>query len=398
MAKNTVKIFDTTLRDGEQSPGFGMSPPQKLQMAKQLAKLGVDVIEAGFANASNGDFASVNEIARQIKGPKICSLARCHEKDIKRAAEALKPAGKNARIHVFISTSPIHMNAKLNMKPDEVIATAVKSVTLAKQYVDDVEFSAEDALRSNPDFLVQICMAVIDAGATTINIPDTVGYTEPDEMYQFIKYLHDNIPNINKATISVHCHNDLGMATANSLAAIKAGARQVEGCVNGIGERAGNAALEEVVMALKTRANRYDNLQTNMRTNQIGPTSRMLEKITGKVVQPNKAIVGANAFSHESGIHQDGMLKNKQTYEIITPKSVGMGETNIILGKHSGGRAVAERISTLTGKQIDPKSSIMIDIMRDFKKTADKEPSGCVTDKVICEIATRYITEERRIA
>jgi 2-isopropylmalate synthase len=389
---DTVKIFDTTLRDGEQSPGFGMKPSQKIIMARALADLGVDVIEAGFANASEGDFDSVYTIAEEIKGPTICSLARCNPSDIERAAAALKSAGENGRIHVFISTSDIHMREKLNMTPDAVIEQAVKGITMACRHVDDIEFSAEDALRSDPEFLVQIFSAAIDAGATTINVPDTVGYTEPDEMYDFVHYLHSNIPGIDQAIISVHCHNDLGMATANSMAAIKAGARQVEGCINGIGERAGNAAIEEVVMALRTRPDRYGHIGTNIQTEKLGPTSRLLESITGCEFQPNKAIVGRNAFSHESGIHQDGMIKSAQTYEIMTPASVGMGETNLVLGKHSGSRAVAQRIEKMTGQYVNPKSNIMAAIMQDFKATADKTPNGCVTDDVIRQIATPYMS------
>jgi 2-isopropylmalate synthase len=391
-----VKIFDTTLRDGEQSPGFGMKPADKIRFAKQLERLGVDVIEAGFANASEGDFQAIKKIAETIKDSVICSLARCHVEDITRAAEALKPAGKNARIHVFISTSPIHMHAKLNMTEQEVIDRAVMGVRLAKSFVDDVEFSAEDALRSDPQFLVRIFEAVIEAGATTINVPDTVGYTEPDEMYGFIKYLKDTISNIDKAIISVHCHNDLGMATANSMAAIKAGARQVEGCINGIGERAGNAAIEEIVMSLKTRADRYSSIETNIVTEELGITSRLLQEITSKIVQPNKAIIGANAFSHESGIHQDGMIKSRQTYEIMTPESVGMGSTQLVLGKHSGRNAVAQRIFALTNFAIDSKSTEMEEVMRAFKNIADKTPNGCVTDDAICEIASPFVEKGKK--
>lgn len=395
MTHNIVKIFDTTLRDGEQSPGFGIGCENKIKMAKQLAKLGVDVIEAGFANASDDDFSSIQKIAQQVKTSKICSLARCHEEDIKKAAQALRPAGDNARIHVFISTSPVHMQKKLNMQKEQVKAQAVKSVAFAKSFVKDVEFSAEDALRSDPQFLIEVFKAVIEAGATTINIPDTVGYTEPSEMYAFIKHIHDAIPSFQEGsvTLSVHCHDDLGMATANSMAAIKAGARQVEGCINGIGERAGNAAVEEVVMALKTREDIYQNIKTNIQPKQIGPTSALLQRITGQKVQPNKAIVGKNAFSHESGVHQDGMLKDSTTYEIMTPKSVGMGETNLVLGKHSGARAVAQKVGGIFNQNVDPKSTAMKSMMVAFKAIADKTPNGCVTDDVIREIALKYIPQ-----
>lgn len=317
-----IKIFDTTLRDGEQAPGNSMNIEEKLRVAKQLQKLNIDVIEAGFPIASEGDFEAVKKVAQSIKGPEIAGLCRSSEKDIDRAWEALKYAGEKGRIHTFIATSDIHMKYKLKMEPERVLENAVKAVKRAAGYTPNVEFSCEDAVRTRLPFLAQVVEAVIDAGATTVNIPDTVGYTIPFEYFNIIKYLKDNVPNIEKAIISVHCHNDLGLSVANSIAAVQAGAGQVECTINGIGERAGNCSLEEFVMILRTRRDILP-FSTNIVTEQLTPASRLLSSITGIAVQPNKAVVGANAFAHESGIHQHGMLMDKSTYEIMTPESGG---------------------------------------------------------------------------
>ena len=323
----TVKIFDTTLRDGEQSPGASMTVDEKVIIAKQLEKLRVDIIEAGFAAASAGDYSAVSEVAKNIKNSTVCSLARAIPRDIKAAGEAVSYARKN-RIHTFIATSPIHMEKKLRMSPKEVINAAVDAVKLALNYTDDVEFSAEDAVRSDLNFLVEIFEAVIDAGAKTLNVPDTVGYSMPSDWGQKIASLIQNTRNANSVIWSTHCHNDLGMAVANSLAAVSSGVRQVECTINGIGERAGNASLEEVVMGLKVRNDLY-NCETQIDTTQILQTSRLISQITGYQVQPNKAIVGANAFAHESGIHQDGVLKHRETYEIMAPQDVGWATNRI---------------------------------------------------------------------
>lgn len=340
-----IKIFDTTLRDGEQSPGASMNVDEKIQVAKQLKKLGVDIIEAGFPIASPGDFEAVNRISKEIKGVVVAGLCRARDEDIEKAAEALKPA-EQKRIHTFIATSDIHLKYKLRMDKDQVIQAAVKAVKKARQYTDDVEFSAEDATRSDWDYLCKVTEEVIKAGATTVNIPDTVGYTIPQEYGELIEYLINKVPNIDKATISVHCHNDLGLAVANSLTAILKGAGQVECTINGIGERAGNAALEEIVMALKVR-NDFFKADTGIVTQEIYRTSRLISKITGMVVQPNKAIVGANAFAHEAGIHQDGVLKERTTYEIMRPEDIGIPSSKIILGKHSGRHAFKKRLEEL---------------------------------------------------
>ncbi|MCX7857921.1 MAG: 2-isopropylmalate synthase [Deltaproteobacteria bacterium] len=340
-----VYIFDTTLRDGEQSPGYTMNTQEKLRVAKQLEALGVDIIEAGFPQASEGDFQAVKLIAETIKECEVAALARANDEDIDRAWEAIKNA-KKPRIHTFISTSDIHLKYQLRKTRDEVISIAVRSVKRAKKYTDIVEFSAMDATRSDWDFLVKIFEEAIDAGATVINIPDTVGYAVPDEFGKLVKYIKENVRNISNAIISVHCHNDLGLATANSIAAIRSGARQVECTINGIGERAGNASLEEIAMILKTRKDMFS-VYTGINTEKIYPTSRLVTTITGVPVQPNKAIVGANAFAHESGIHQDGLLKAKFTYEIMTPESVGIPKSTLVLGKHSGRHAFRERIKEL---------------------------------------------------
>ena len=339
-----VYIFDTTLRDGEQAPGFSMTTEEKLQMAQQLARLGVDVIEAGFAVASKGDFEAVNRIAREVEGPVICSLARAVDRDIEVAARALEPAERK-RIHTFIATSEIHMKYKLRMEPEEVLERAVRAVRLARNFTDDVEFSCEDATRSDREFLYRIIEEVIKAGATVVNIPDTVGYAIPEEFGELISDIMNNVPNIDRVILSVHCHDDLGLAVANSLTAVKHGARQVECTVNGIGERAGNAALEEIVMALKVRKDYFGDLYTNVNTKEIYKSSRLLCRITGSFVPPNKAIVGDNAFAHESGIHQHGVLSNRLTYEIMNPEDVGFpASRRIVLGKHSGRHALKQKL------------------------------------------------------
>ena len=362
-----IKIFDTTLRDGEQSPGASMTVSEKIKLALQLERLNVDIIEAGFAAASPGDFDAINQIAKEVKNSTICSLARAVEKDIKAAGEAIAPANLK-RIHTFIATSPIHMEYKLKMKPDEVIRRAVDAVKYAKTFVEDVEFSCEDAGRSEMGFLKEIISAVIEAGAKTINIPDTVGYTMPDEFGSMIRELVEHTKN--QAIISVHCHNDLGLAVANSLSAVKNGARQVECTINGLGERAGNAALEEIVMAIKTRKDYFENLDTRINTKEIYRTSRLVATITGIEPQPNKAIVGKNAFAHESGIHQDGVLKHQETYEIMRAEDVGIEKNAIVLGKHSGRHAFKAKIEELGFKLNEDELNSAFER---FKKLADKK-------------------------
>lgn len=363
---NQVKIFDTTLRDGEQSPGFSMTPRQKLRVASMLADLGVDIIEAGFPAASQGDFESVQKVANIVQTSVICGLARCHSGDITATAKALEKA-KAKRLHVFIATSPIHREHKLNMTRNQVIARAVKAVRQGREHFDDIEFSAEDAIRTEPDFLIEIFREVIAAGATTVNIPDTVGYTTPTEIFNLFEMIKRDVPNIDQAVISTHCHNDLGMAVANSLAAVKAGARQVECTINGIGERAGNCALEEVVMALKTRSAYYD-CDTAVDSRLLNPASRLISGVTGQFVPRNKAIVGKNAFAHESGIHQHGMLTNRNTYEIMRPEDVGVSQSSLVLGKHSGKHAVSRRVTQL-GFQLNVEE--IDQLMLRFKKLAD---------------------------
>jgi 2-isopropylmalate synthase len=342
---NHITIFDTTLRDGEQSPGYSMNRSEKLRLALQLEKLGADVIEAGFPIASDGDYETVREIGKVIKQSTVAALCRTRDIDLERAVSSLEFAAK-PRVHTFIATSDIHMKYKLQQTREQVLESAVKAVEYARSYFDDVEFSAEDASRSDPQFLIDIFTAVIDAGATTINVPDTVGYALPWEYGQLIKTLKEEIPNIDQAVISVHCHNDLGLAVANSLVAVQNGARQVECTVNGIGERAGNASLEEVVMAMETRKNNMG-YTTSVNTKEIYPSSQLLAQITGKGVQPNKAIVGENAFAHEAGIHQHGVLKNPLTYEIMTPESVGLTCNKIVIGKHSGRFALCKKLEDL---------------------------------------------------
>lgn len=366
---NRVIIFDTTLRDGEQSPGASMTREDKMRIAKQLEKMRVDVIEAGFAIASPGDFESVKAIADTIKDSTICSLSRALDADIDRAAEALKNAN-SGRIHTFIATSPIHMQYKLQMEPSQVVEQAVYAVKRARNLVGDVEFSLEDASRSDLDFMCKIVEQVIAAGARTINIPDTVGYAVPEEFGHTIKQLIERVPNADKAIFSVHCHNDLGLAVANSLAAVNCGARQVECTINGLGERAGNASLEEFVMALKTRKD-VMGLNTNIDTTQIVPASRLVSSVTGFPVQPNKAIVGANAFAHESGIHQDGILKHRETYEIMTAQDVGWNANRMVMGKHSGRSAFRARLEEL-GTTFETDAELNTAFAR-FKDLADKK-------------------------
>jgi len=345
MTRSQVKIFDTTLRDGEQSPGCSMNLPEKIRMARQLDRLGVDVIEAGFPIASDGDFEAVQAIARQLRRPVIAALARATRPDIERAWEALRPAAR-PRIHTFLATSDIHLEYKLKISRDDALQQAREAVALARSFSDDVEFSPEDATRTDIDFLCAVVEAVIEAGALTINIPDTVGYTTPREFTEIIEAIRRRVRNIERATISVHCHNDLGLAVANSIAAIEAGARQIECTINGIGERAGNASLEEIVMALSVRSDVMP-YRTGIHTEQLYPSSQLLTELTGVSVQPNKAIVGRNAFAHEAGIHQDGVIKNRLTYEIMTPTSVGVPDNRLVLGKHSGRHALGRKCEQL---------------------------------------------------
>ena len=368
MSNNHVTIFDTTLRDGEQSPGASMTPDDKVRIARILEEMRIDVIEAGFPAASPGDFAAVAAVAAEVKTAVVCGLARAIRGDIDQAAAALKPAARG-RIHTFIATSPLHMRYKLQMEPYKVYDIAIESVKRARNLIDDVEWSAEDATRSEPDFLCRCVEGAIAAGARTINIPDTVGYTVPEEHGALIRMLFDRVPNIDKAVISVHCHNDLGLAVANSLSAVQAGARQVECTINGLGERAGNAALEEIVMALATRRDRMP-FTTGVKTDMIARASQTVSAITGFVVQPNKAVVGANAFAHESGIHQDGMLKHRGTYEIMSPASVGVKTSSLVLGKHSGRAAFKDKLKDMGYALDDPAIE---DAFTRFKALADRK-------------------------
>ena len=368
MSDNRIRIFDTTLRDGEQAPGCSMTLSEKLRVAKALSELNVDIIEAGFPAASPGDFESVKEIADRNFGPTICGLARCNPEDIQKVHDAVRGAD-NHRIHVFVATSAIHREHKLKMAKEEIIKSAVGAVTMARELVDDVEFSPEDASRTELAYLAEVVTAAIEAGATTVNIPDTVGYTVPAEFDRLFRYLKDNVPNIDEATLSVHCHNDLGMAVANSLAAVAAGARQIECTINGIGERAGNCSLEEAVMAIKTRAE-FFGLETGIDTTRLYPTSRLVANITGMHPPRNKAIVGENAFAHEAGIHQHGMLQHASTYEIMRPEDVGISKSNLVLGKHSGRHAFRDRLVEL-GFELDEFETNRA--FQEFKKLADKK-------------------------
>jgi 2-isopropylmalate synthase len=380
-----VIVFDTTLRDGEQSPGFSMNASEKLRMAEALAALGVDVLEAGFPVASPDDFESVHAIANDVKGPVICGLARATEKDIAGCVEALKPAERR-RIHTFISTSPLHMRHKLRMEPEVVLEAVTTSVAFARRHCDDVEWSAEDASRSEPDFLCRVVEAAIRAGATTINLPDTVGYGSPQDVAAMFAMVRERVPGADAVILSTHNHNDLGLAVANALAAVAAGARQVECTINGIGERAGNASLEEIVMAMRTRRDAYP-FTTGVETTKILKTARRLAAVTGFDVQPNKAIVGRNAFAHESGIHQDGMLKHASTYEIMTPESVGWTASNLVLGKHSGRAAFREKLKALGFDALDAASVeaafAAFKIVADRKKAVYDEDILALVDEVL---------------
>jgi 2-isopropylmalate synthase len=386
-------IFDTTLRDGEQSPGASLNEREKLEVATQLARLRVDVIEAGFPISSPGDFAAVRTIAEAVRGPAISGLARALPKDIETAAKALEKAAR-PRIHIFLATSAIHRRYKLKKAKDEIIRLATSSIRLARKYVDDVEFSPEDASRTEPEFLAEVVAAVIGAGAATVNIPDTVGYAIPDEFGRLIRYLKENVPGVERAIISAHCHNDLGLGVANSLSAVLNGARQVECTINGIGERAGNASLEEIVMAVKTRADLYG-VHTTVDTRKIWKTSRLVSRLTGITVQPNKAVVGDNAFAHEAGIHQDGVLKKRATYEIMTPQSVGWKGTSMVMGKHSGRHAFRERLLQL-GHDLRPHE--LERAFRRFKELADKKKAIFDDDlEAIIEDEISAIPEEFRL-
>lgn len=390
---NRVRIFDTTLRDGEQSPGASMNVEEKIMVAKQLAKLGVDVIEAGFAFSSPGDFEAVRRVAQEVEGPVVCSLARAKPEDIDSAWGALKGAPR-PRIHTFISTSDIHLKHQFRLTRKEALNRAVEMVERARGYVEDVEFSAMDASRTEPEYLYEVIEAAIGAGASTINIPDTVGYALPQPFGELIKGIRENVGNIGKAMISVHCHNDLGLAVANSLAAVVNGARQVECTINGIGERAGNCSLEEIVMILRTRKDLLG-LDTSINTEQIYPASRLVSGITGIMVQPNKAIVGDNAFAHESGIHQDGLLKDKTTYEIMRPESVGISRSKLVLGKHSGRHAFKTRLSELgydiTGESLDKAFERFKKLADKKKEVFDEDIEAIVQDEVLrLDLTERY--------
>lgn len=370
MEQNRVYFFDTTLRDGEQTPGVSLQTPEKIEIAKGLVRLGIDVIEAGFPAASPGDFDAVQTIAREVKGTTICGLARANEKDVQKVADALKDA-ERSRLHVFIATSEIHMKYKLKMTRQEVLDRVKSILEFAKGKFDEIEFSGEDAARTDLDFLCEVFGVAIAGGATIINVPDTVGYMNPNEFGDKIRYIKEHTPGIENAIISVHCHDDLGLANANTLAAIKAGARQVEGTINGLGERAGNVAIEEVVMALKTRHDYFGDLQVNIDTKQFTKVSKLVSRLTGVVVPPNKPIVGSNAFAHESGIHQHGMMSNPETYEIMTPESVGAEKTDLVLGKHSGRHAFADHLAKL-GFQSFTEEKIN-DLFGKFKELADRK-------------------------
>jgi 2-isopropylmalate synthase len=379
--RERITIFDTTLRDGEQSPGCSMTVDEKLRMAHQLDRLGVDVIEAGFPISSDGDFHAVQAVARGVRRPVIAALARCRREDIERAWQALQGAAR-PRIHAFLATSDIHLQHKLRISQRECLEQARDAVRFAKSFCEDVEFSPEDATRSDVDFLCEVLEAVVEAGATTVNIPDTVGYTVPSEFGELITRIRQQVRGIGRVVISAHCHDDLGLATANSLAAVGAGARQVEGTVNGIGERAGNTSLEEFVMAVRVRSDRYS-FETGVVSQQLYPASQLLSEITGAAVQPNKAIVGRNAFAHEAGIHQDGMIKNALTYEIMTPESVGVPGTSLVLGKHSGRHALGLRCEQL-GFRLERRELDLV--YRRFLALADSHKT--VTDHQILELVT----------
>ncbi|HNS22301.1 MAG TPA: 2-isopropylmalate synthase [Sedimentisphaerales bacterium] len=389
MSGEKVLIFDTTLRDGEQSPGAAMSIPQKLEIARQLAVLGVDIIEAGFPVSSPAQFEATKLVCEQVKGPTIAALARANALDIESAGKAIAPA-KKKRIHTFIATSPIHMKHKLKKEPDQVLKMAVEAIQCAKAFTDDIEFSPEDACRSEIPFLVEVLSAVIEAGATTLNIPDTVGYVLPYEYGQLIARLKSDVKGIDKCVISTHCHNDLGMAVANSLAGVRNGARQVECTINGLGERAGNAAMEEIVMAIRTRQDFFGQgaagLSTNINTKEIFRTSQLVSQLTGFVIQPNKAIVGANAFAHESGIHVDGILKERTTYEIMTPETIGLGGSRMVLGRHTGRHGFADRCKQLgyklTKDELEQAYQKFLVIADKKKEVFDADVAALVNDEI----------------
>ena len=398
MKKNRIIIFDTTLRDGEQCPGASMTLREKLEIARQLARLKVDVIEGGFPVISEGDFMAVNTIAKEIKGPTVAGLARCVPRDIEAAGKAVAPAGKKARIHVFLATSKLHREFKLGKAQSQIVKLAVDGVKRARKLVADVEFSPEDASRTEPDFLVEVCQAAVDAGATTVNIPDTVGWAVPGQFCELIGHLHDSVPEFQsgKAIISVHCHNDLGLAVANSLAAVEAGARQIECTVNGIGERAGNAALEEIVMAIKTRNDVYSGYTCGVATRQIVKASKLVARMSGLPVQRSKAIVGENAFAHSSGIHQDGIIKKRETYEIMDPQDVGWGQTELPLTKHSGRAAMAMRLRHLGFKLTDEE---IANVFSRFKEVGDKkkfvydDDLGALVDGQMTKVPETWVME-----
>ncbi|MGA9523725.1 MAG: 2-isopropylmalate synthase [Myxococcaceae bacterium] len=384
-----VVIFDTTLRDGEQSPGASMNVEQKLQVAHALQELGADVIELGFPIASQGDFEAVSAIARRLEGPTACALARCNREDIDRTYDALRDAARR-RIHVFLATSPLHREFKLKMSPEAVIRRAVEGVRHARSRVDDVQFSAEDAARTEPEFLAEVVERVIEEGATTINIPDTVGYAIPIQFGELFSYLRSHVRGIDRVVLSVHCHDDLGLAVANSLAAVAQGARQIECTINGLGERAGNSALEEVVMALRTRRD-YFNLSTRIRTERLLPTSRLVSEVTGLAVQRNKAVVGQNAFAHESGVHQHGVLMHPGTYEIMRPEDVGLSASLLVLGKHSGRHMLRERVKAL-GYQLDTEQ--LDRIFDALKALADKKKE--LDDRDLADLLQAQISADVR--
>jgi len=388
--KDRVYIFDTTLRDGEQSPGASMNAAEKMRLAVQMEKLGVDIIEAGFPAASKGDLDAVSQIAQKLENIEIAALARTSKEDIDCAWKAISHAAK-PRIHTFLATSDIHMDYKLKMTRNEVVKTAAESVKYARSLTDNVEFSAEDGSRSDRDFLCKVFEAAIEAGATTVNLPDTVGYAVPEEFSELVKYVLSHTPNIHQVILSIHCHNDLGLATANTLAAINSGARQAEVTINGIGERAGNTSLEEVIMTLHTRPN-FLPLSTGIKTNLIYPTSRLVSMITGIIVQPNKAIVGANAFAHEAGIHQDGVLKNPMTYEIMKPETIGLNKSTLVLGKHSGRHALRSRLKELGYDLSDEELKL---VFKKFKELADKKKH--VVDEDLEVIVTEGILRTKDI-
>jgi len=391
--RERIRIFDTTLRDGEQSPGCSMNLNEKLALARQLARLGVDVIEAGFPIASEGDLESVKAISREVREPVICALARTSPADVEHAQEALRDAAR-PRIHTFIATSDIHLEHKLRMTREQVLREVDRAVRQARSSVDDVEFSAEDATRSDWDFLVEVFEVAVAAGASTLNVPDTVGYTTPSEYHELISFLKKNVRGADDVIFSLHCHDDLGLSVANSLAAIQAGARQVECTVNGIGERAGNTAMEEVVMALKTRPDVFGGLDTRVVTTEIWPTSRLLSSIIGVSVQPNKAIVGENAFAHEAGIHQDGVLKNKLTYEIMTPESIGKASNELVLGKHSGRHAFRDRLTemgfVIEGDELETAFK-RFKALADKKKTIYNEDLEAIVSDAVMQEDDRFV-------